>query len=245
MKVSLRDRALALLLAVVCHGLFVLAVGSMGWQLLHGLQLGRGTASGVSAVLLDAVLVLQFPLLHSFLLGARGRPWLARLVPFCGGRFGTTTYAISASLQLLAAFWLWTPSGVVFYAPSGIPFALHCGLWALAWLFLVKALSDAGLALQTGAAGWTAVWQGRAVRYGGMPTEGLFALCRQPIYLGFASVLWTAPCWTLDWLLLTASWTVYCVLGPRLKEGRWLRIHGQRFEEYRRAVPYMFPRFRS
>jgi protein-S-isoprenylcysteine O-methyltransferase Ste14 len=80
------------------------------------------------------------------------------------------------------------------------------------------------------------------VRYGGLPERGLFQVCRQPIYLGFALVLWTAPCWTPDWFALCAVWTLYCVLGPRLKERRWLRIYGDRFERYRRAVPYMIPR---
>ena len=77
-----------------------------------------------------------------------------------------------------------------------------------------------------------------------MPTHGLFARCRQPIYLGFALVLWTAPVWSLDWLCLTVGWSVYCVVGPRLKEARWARLHGARFTEYQATVPYLLPRFR-
>ncbi len=73
---------------------------------------------------------------------------------------------------------------------------------------------------------------------------GLFAACRQPIYLGFALVLWTAPVWSLDWLLLTAPWTVYGVVGPRWKEQRWERLFGERFRAYRATVPYLLPRFR-
>ncbi|MEQ1631613.1 MAG: isoprenylcysteine carboxylmethyltransferase family protein [Planctomycetota bacterium] len=239
-----RERLLAVAMALVCHGLFVLAVGSMALSLWNGLHLWREPASLATTLVVDFLLVAQFPLLHSWMLSQGGRRALRALVPWCGGRFATTTYACMASLQLLVAFWLWIPSGVVWYRPDGSMLAAHVALFACAWIFLVKALYDAGLPLQTGAAGWLAVWFGREVRYGGMPTTGLFAVCRQPIYLGFAMVLWTAPCWSLDWLLLTAAWTGYCAVGPRFKERRWLALYGERFSAYRRAVPYMLPRFR-
>ena len=183
----------ALAMAALCHGVFGLAVGSMAFALATGMQIGVGGLTGAAAWLANLLLVAQFPLVHSWLLG-RGRGWLARLSPFGhGSTLAPSTYAISASLQLLAAFWLWSPSGVVWHAPTG---AFGVGQWTLfacAWLFLHKALFDAGLMLQTGAAGWWALLRGRKVDYGDMPTRGLFAACRQPIYLGFALVLWTAP----------------------------------------------------
>jgi protein-S-isoprenylcysteine O-methyltransferase Ste14 len=239
-----RERALALTLGLLCHGMFLAAVSSMAFSLSAGLQLWSGPFGGTTAVVVDVLLIMQFPLLHSWMLSRSGRAALRALAPWCAGRFATTTYATLASLQLLVAFWLWTPSGVVWPRAEGALFAMHVTLFVGAWLFLVKALYDAGLSLQTGAAGWTAVWSGREVRYGGMPTLGLFARCRQPIYLGFALVLWTAPCWSLDWLLLTVAWSSYCAVGPRFKERRWLALYGERFAAYRRSVPYMIPRFR-
>ncbi|MFT7535116.1 MAG: protein-S-isoprenylcysteine O-methyltransferase Ste14 [Hyphomicrobiaceae bacterium] len=77
-----------------------------------------------------------------------------------------------------------------------------------------------------------------------MPSGGLFRGCRQPIYLGFAMVLWTAPTWSLDWLLLSLVWGSYCAIGPLLKEARWLRMYGSQFAEYRASVPYLLPRLR-
>jgi protein-S-isoprenylcysteine O-methyltransferase Ste14 len=79
------------------------------------------------------------------------------------------------------------------------------------------------------------------VRFPGLATRGLFAACRQPIYLGFALTLWTGPVWTPDHLLLAVLWSTYCLLGPLLKEKRFLRFHGAEFAAYRRAVPYMLP----
>lgn len=233
----------ALAMAVVCHTAFAAAVGSMAVALATGLQLGCGPFTGITAVLANLLLVLQFPLVHSFLLSNRGRGWIARLSPFGHGRtLAVSTYTVSASLQLLLTFWGWSPSGVVWHEPTGAYGIAQWCLFGFAWLFLQKALWDAGLAVQSGAAGWWALLRGKPVDYGTLPTGGLFARCRQPIYLGFAMVLWTAPVWSLDWLLLAAFWTVYCVVGPRWKEARWERLFGARFVAYRASVPYLLPR---
>lgn len=240
-----RERLAALAMALLCHSSFAAAVGSMALALATGMQLGCGRLHGPFALGANALLVAQFPLLHSFLLGRSGTSLLTRLSPFGHGRtLMTSSYAVVASLQLLLTFWAWSPSGVVLHAPAGPLAVLQWSLFGAAWLFLLKALWDAGLAVQTGAAGWWALWRGRPVDYPDMPTHGLFARCRQPIYLGFASVLATAPIWSLDWLLLLTGWTTYCVLGPRHKEARWLRRYGQRFAAYRATVPYLLPRLR-
>jgi protein-S-isoprenylcysteine O-methyltransferase Ste14 len=238
-------RAAALVMALLCHTAFLAAVGSMGTALATGLQLGRGTLPGAWGWLANLLLVLQFPLVHSFLLSARGRPWLQRLSPVGHGRtLAITTYVWLGSLQLLLTFWAWTPSGVVWSQSGGVLGGVRYGLFALSWLFLGKALFDAGLAVQSGLAGWWALLRRRQVQYGPMPTHGLFACCRQPIYLGFALVLLSAPVWTPDWLLLVAGWTTYCVVGPRLKEARWEAMFGARFRDYQATVPYLLPRLR-
>jgi protein-S-isoprenylcysteine O-methyltransferase Ste14 len=242
---TVRRVAAALSMAVACHGAFMLAVGSMAFALATGMQHGAGRAPTGLAWLANLMLVLQFPLLHSFLLSSRGRPWLARLSLVGHGRtLAPTTYVLVGSLQLLATFWAWTPSGVVWHAPHGATGVLQYGAFVAAWVFLVKALIDAGLGVQAGVAGWWALLRGRIVAYGPMPTGGLFARCRQPIYLGFALVLWTAPTWSPDWLALVLPWTAYCVLGPRLKETRWESFFGDRFRSYRATVPYLLPRLR-
>ncbi len=232
-------------MALLCHTTFALAVGSMAFALATGLQQGRGPFSGLATVAANLLLVVQFPLLHSFLLHQRGRPTLARLSPVGSGRqLAVSTYVFVGSLQLLATFWGWSPSGITWHAPHGALGIAQCALFASAWLFLMKALYDAGLGVQSGAAGWWALLRDRPVAYGGMPTRGLFAACRQPIYLGFALVLWTAPTWSPDWLALACGWSVYCVLGPRFKEARWERLFGEQFRAYRATVPYLLPRFR-
>jgi hypothetical protein len=238
--------AIALAWGFTAHATFAVAVATMVFALYHGLRTGRGTLSGWSAWAANLALLAQFPLLHSWLLSASGRRWLARLAPAELARdLAPTTFALIGSLQVLATFALWSPIGPVLHEASGTALWLFRGLFAASWLFLVKALWDAGLGLQTGSIGWTAVLRGRPVEYGPFPTHGLFERCRQPVYLGFALTLWTGPVHTLDGLVLACAWTAYCVLGPLHKEARYLRLHGARFASYRQSIPYLLPRIKS
>ena len=136
---------------------------------------------------------------------------------------------------------MWSPSGIVWWKPTGIALGVHTAAYAAAWIFLGKALWDAGLSLQTGFLGWSSVLRGRRPDYGAFPTRGLFRLCRQPVYIGFALTLWTAPTWTPDQLALALAWTAYCAVGPRFKERRYLRRYGEAFRSYQSQVPYMLP----
>ena len=74
-----------------------------------------------------------------------------------------------------------------------------------------------------------------------MPTQGLFRLIRQPIYVAFALTLWTPPVWTPDQLVLAIVLSGYCLLAPRMKERRFAARYGARFDRYRTEVPYILP----
>ena len=237
------DRLLAVLYGVACHGTFAVAIAAMIAGLYTGLQIGRGPFTGSAAVLANGLLVLQFPLLHSALLTRPGRRRLARLAPRRLARdLQPTTYACVASVQVLLTFVAWSPSGTVWWTAMGTPLLVWSGMFALAWILLLKAMIDAGLGVQTGFAGWSAVARGRTLGFGAFPTHGLFAYVRQPVYVAFALTLCTSPCWTPDRLALVLGWTLYCVAGPLLKERRYERLYGAAFADYRRLVPYWVPR---
>jgi protein-S-isoprenylcysteine O-methyltransferase Ste14 len=226
----------------MCHGTFFAAVSTMFTGLWSGLAIGRGPFEGTSASFANLALALQFPIGHSAFLTRRGRSFLSRLF---GARFGRdlapTAYACIASIQLLATFALWSPSHEVWWEPSGRFGIVMNVVNGAAWVILGKALLDGGLGLQTGWIGWTAVWRGRRVEYPPLQQRGLFAVCRQPIYLAFALTLWSAPNWTPDRLLLATVWSAYCLVGPLHKERRYLKSYGADFASYRKQVPYMFP----
>ena len=234
---------LALLYGAVCHLAFAAAVIAMIVAMFYGMSESWGRVPQPWAWLVNAGLVAQFPLAHSLLLTRRGRGLLNRLAPAPHGKtLATTTYAIIASLQLLALFTLWTPSGIVWWRAEGAMFWLVCSAYGAAWLLLIKASYDAGAEVQSGALGWMSLFQKIAPRFPDMPTTGLFRHIRQPIYVSFALTLWTVPVWTPDQLVLALSYTAYCVAAPRLKERRFSAMFGDRFTRYRARVPYMIPR---
>lgn len=241
-----RKRQLALLLGICTHASFALGVGWMALSLATGMRAGCGPLHGGSAALANLGLALHFPLLHSFLLSRPGSRALARSAPLgLGTDLATTSYAAVASLQLVVVFGLWSPSGIVWWEPTGV----LRGAWLIAygacWLLLGKAMADAGLDVQTGAKGWLAVWRGRRPRFGPFPRHGLFRFCRQPVYLAFSLILWTGPVWGPDHLAIALVWTAYCIFGARVKERRYLAHHGESFRAYQEAVPFWLPRRRA
>jgi methanethiol S-methyltransferase len=234
---------LALAMGILCHSIFAAAVMGMIGAMFFGLSLGLGQVAWPWAVLANATLLAQFPIGHSLLLTARGRGLLAKVIPFgFGGTLSTTTYAIIASLQLLALFVLWTPSGIILWRAEGWAFWVMCAAYASTWLLLAKASFDAGLEVQSGGLGWLSLLQNLKPVFPDMPQTGLFRLMRQPIYVAFALTLWTVPVWTPDQLALAIAYTSYCLLAPKLKEQRFAKIYGKRFSDYQARVPYVLPR---
>jgi len=237
-----RALRLALVYGAACHGIFALAGLAMLVGLYTGLQAGLGPLDGWAALGANAALALQFPLLHSALLTAPGRRLLARLAPAPhGGTLATTTYATIASLQLLALFALWSPSGVILWQAEGWALWAMTAAFAASWALLTKASFDAGPEVQSGALGWMALARGVRPTFPPMPVTGLFRVVRQPIYVSFALVLWTSPVWSLDLVALASLYTAYCVAAPRLKERRFSRLFGPAFDAYRARVPYWLP----
>ena len=210
--------------------------------MFYGMSKSLGTVPAPWSWLANTALIAQFPVLHSALLTTRGRRILNRLAPRdAGSTLSTTTYATIAAVQVLALFALWSPSGVVWWHAQGTALVVTAALYAGSWLLLGWSMWSAGLGLQTGSLGWTALLAGRSPRYPGMPQTGLFRLIRQPIYVAFALTLWTVPTWTPDQLVLAVALTAYCYFAPRLKERRYRRIYGRQFDEYARRVPYWVP----
>jgi ubiquinone biosynthesis O-methyltransferase len=237
-----KRRFLALTYGVLCHALFALAVSVMIYEMAFGLSRSWGVLHGPWRWIGNGLLLLQFPLVHSFLLSSRGRALLRVLAPAgLGADLSTTSYVIVASLQIFLLFGFWSPSGIIWWRAEGWMLVMMIALYTAGWLLLLKSMFDAGITLQTGALGWWAVYRNTRPAYPPMPTRGLFRVCRQPIYLSFAITLWTVPVWTPDQLVLAVVLSVYCLTGPLLKEARFTRLFGREFEAYRARHPYWFP----
>jgi protein-S-isoprenylcysteine O-methyltransferase Ste14 len=232
----------AIVYGVLCHVFFLAGVAMMIVMMYFGMSLSFGRLQAPWAWIANGALLFQLPLMHSFLLTDKGRALLKQLAPAgLGADLSTTTFVLIASLQVLTLFALWTPTGIVWWQAQGTLLIVMSGLYGAAWLLLGKAMSDAGLGLQMGYLGWWAVLQDKKPVYPAMPETGLFRVTRQPIYVAFTLTVWTVPTWTPDQLVVALTLTLYCLIGPLFKEARFLRIHGPKFDIYRRRVPYWLP----
>lgn len=237
------QRLVALGYGLTTHALFGGAVFLMAASLYHGLHLGRGLLTGWRAVVGNGLLALQFPLIHSFLLRSRGRTWLKRMAPLnLGGPLATTTFAGIASLQLILCFGLWSPLGPPLWSPPPSVHLLFTGAYAISWILLLRSMHEAGLSLQTGSLGWRAIWQNRRPVFPPLPRQGLHGVIRQPIYVSFTLIVWTAPAFTPEKIGLALLWTGYCVAGSWMKERRMARIYGEPFHAYQQQVPFWLPK---
>ena len=210
--------------------------------MFFGMSRSVGQVPSPWSFIANAGLLVQFPVAHSLLLSRAGGQFLSKLSPrFAGFRMSTTVYVIVASLQVFLLFAFWTPSGTIWWRAEGPTlWGLTC-LYAGSWLLLLKAIWDAGLALQTGFLGWWAILWDRVPMFPPMPISGLFRFVRQPIYGAFTLTLWTVPTWTPDQLAVAGVLTTYCLIGPLLKEERFRQRFGAAFSTYARQVPYWLP----
>ncbi|MEM1375887.1 MAG: isoprenylcysteine carboxylmethyltransferase family protein [Pseudomonadota bacterium] len=237
-----RERAIAAVFGFFCHSIFAVAVGAMIVSMGFGMALGLGPFSGWAAVVANTLLIMQFTLGHSWLLSKSGRALLERLAPKGTGKtLMATTYGLVVSVQLLALYALWSPSGVVWFQAEGGWLIGILVAYACAWALLGLSIWNGGFELQSGLLGWLALWRGTKPQYPDMPTRGTFRIIRQPIYFSFALTPWLVPVWTPDQLGIAIALTAYCVIAPMNKEKRFAKTFGERWERYRARTPYFIP----
>jgi methanethiol S-methyltransferase len=236
------QRAVAIGYGLVCHIIFAASVGLMIFHMFFAMRYSLGALSTPWSWIVNALLLLQFPLGHSLLLAPQGRSLLKRLAPSAfASDLSTTTYVIIASIQVFLLFNFWSFSGIVWWQSSGFGFAVLLTLYTASWLMLGFAILNAGITLQSGLLGWWAVYRNRRPVFPGMPVRGLFRWIRQPIYVAFACTTWTVPNWSPDQLVIATTLTAYCLIGPLFKEARFRKFYGAAFIEYQKKVPYWLP----
>ena len=235
---------IAVLYGLVCHIIFTVSVITMLVSMFFGMSQSFGKIPDPYLYFVNLLLLLQFPLAHSFLLSTKGQKYLLYFSPKDYSKtLAPTIFALLASLQLFLLFFFWTPTQIIIWEASGISYFVMCTLYSCSWLLLIWASIDAGAELQSGALGWMSLAQNKTPKFPDLPTLGLFKFIRQPIYASFALTTWTTPNWTVDQLLIAVVFTAYCIIAPKFKEKRFEKRFGKKFTDYQSQVPYMVPSF--
>jgi len=239
----IQAKVIAIIYALFCHGIFAVAGLLMFFTLFFGFSSQISPLEKFSGLPLNIILLLQFPLLHSFLLSKKGKMFLRLFYSRrFAGKLDTTIYATIASTQLFLLFFFWKPSGILLWKAEGVFYILMTLCYLLGWLLLTVSSFQAGLSVQTGALGWVSVFRNINVKYPNMPNSGLFRIIRHPIYFSFSIILWSGPYFTVDKIVVAIIYTFYCVGAPLFKERRFIAIYGEKFLQYRARTPYFIPR---
>lgn len=237
------SRILAVLYGIVCYliffATFLYAIAFVGnFRMPRSVDVGP-PAPRVTALLIDAALLSIFAIQHSVM----ARQWFKRawtkVVPPVIER---STYVLFASSALILLFWQWRPiTNTVWNVPPGILANLLWAGFALGWgivllsTFLISHFELFGLS-QVYAYFSQTTHQPPSFR-----TPFFYKAVRHPIYLGFTIAFWSTPHMTLGHLFFAFMCTAYMIVAIQFEERDMIKVHGERYVEYRRSVSMIVP----
>lgn len=196
--------------------------------------------STVNAVLINLILLSLFAIQHSVMARFGFKKWITQYIPNAAER---STYVLLSSLILLLIYWQWRPmTGTVWEIENQILSSLIYLIFAAGWVivfistFMINHFELFGL---------KQVYQNlqdKEITYEPFQVRYFYKFVRHPIIMGFIIAFWATPVMTTGHLLFAFVTTVYMVVAVKFLEERDLRrIHGEKYEEYQRNVPMLFP----
>jgi methanethiol S-methyltransferase len=202
---------------------------------------GPGSRLGQS-ILIDVVVLGVFAVQHSIMARPAFKRWWTRIVAASCER---STYVLISSLLMFLIFWQWQPIVTTIWRVEGWPAVMLTALYWIGWL---TALTSTYMIDHFELFGLRQVFdalRGAAARVTPFKTPLLYRLVRHPLMLGFLLVSWATPHMTAGHLLFAVMITGYILVGVRLEERDLVAQFGASYEQYRRRVPMLVPRFLS
>src|SRR6185295_41496 len=241
------SRAATLLFAIVAYAIFfatflylIIFVGDFAFS-ARTVDVGPQAPVAVAAVI-DIVLIALFGLQHS-VMARQGfkRAW-TRVVPPPAER---SVYVLAASIMLIILFLGWRPIGSVVWNVTNP--TLASVIWVLFWIGWGTVLVSTFLINHFELFGVQQAWlyiRGREAEPPKFRQPMFYKWVRHPLYLGFFLAFWAAPEMTAGHLLLAAGMSVYMLIAIRYEEHDLIGLFGKDYEDYRRDVGMLTPRFR-
>jgi len=199
----------------------------------------EGTVGPVAeAILVNLVLMGLFAVQHSVMARPQFKRWWTRIVPEPVER---STYVLLSSLILLLLYWQWRPMPDLVWQVHGVAATIIWAVFAFGWLVVfVSTLMIGHLELF----GLRQVFDHLRKLGASEPqfiTPGFYKLVRHPIMTGFIIAFWATPEMSWGHLLFAATTTAYIVIALQLEERDLIAIFGDRYREYRKQAPMLFP----
>ena len=220
---------------------FLYAIGFVGNLVVPVTMDGPAALPFWQALAVDLGLLALFAVQHSLMARPAFKRQWTRIVPQEAER---STYVLLSSVCLIALFAFWQPlGGVVWSVQDPVGRAVLYALFALGWglvlvsTFLINHFDLFGL---------RQVWLqliGKPYTQLQFATPVFYRYVRHPLYVGWFFAFWATPHMTVTHLVFAIMTTAYILVAIQLEERDLVGAHPE-YEEYRRRVPMLIPRFR-
>jgi methanethiol S-methyltransferase len=238
------SRALTAMIGLTVYAVFfatfLYLIGFVGGALVPK-TLDDGVAGPIgTALATDLGWLALFAIQHTIMARPAFKRWWTRIVPVALERtiFVGTTCAI---LVGMVVFWRPLP-GTAWHVEGIGALAIHAGFW-LGWgtvllsTFLIDHFELFGVKQVLAHA------MGRPMERPRFQERSLYRYLRHPLMLGFLLAFWATPHMTWSHLLFAGATTAYILVALVIEERTLVALHGEAYEDYRRRVPKLIPRF--
>jgi len=237
-------RVLTLLYGVSTYAFFLATflylIGFVGnWLVPKSIDSGEPAASTSTAIAINVLLLGLFAIQHTIMARPAFKQWWARFVP---PPIERSTFVLLATAILAFMAWQWRPlPAMVWQVQSPIGVALLSGIslggWGIVLIstFLIDHSELFGLK-QT-----IAYAKGSPTANAAFTERLFYRWVRHPLMSGFLVAFWFTPVMTQGHLLFAVVTTVYVLIGVQIEERTLIYLHGERYEDYRKRVPMLFP----
>ena len=239
------SRAFHLLFAVIAYAIFfatfLYLIGFVGGFEFMPKTVDSPAASvgaGAAAVI-DLALIALFGVQHSVMARPGFKKGWTRIVPPAVER---SVYVLITSATLIVLFLFWQPiESIVWTVANPIGRDL---LWIIFWAGFGIVLVSTFLINHFELFGLQQAWfHGREEQPPQLREPSLYRFVRHPMMAGFFLAFWGTPTMTAGHLVLAAGMSVYILVALHYEERDLVRLFGPGYEDYRRRVGMLIPRF--
>jgi protein-S-isoprenylcysteine O-methyltransferase Ste14 len=220
-------------------GTYCYAVGFVTNLIVPTTLDGLAKASFTKSLLTNAGLLLLFALQHSIMARPAFKAWWMKIVPEPIER---STYVLFSSICMILLMWLWQPMGGVIWSVEET--TARIALTALSFLGFGIVLLSTFMINHFDLFGLRQVWmylRGNAYQPLKFRTPFFYKYVRHPLYLGWLIAFWATPTMTMAHFLFAALCTGYILTAIRFEERDLIRTFGEKYIEYKRIAPMLFP----
>ena len=233
----------SLFYGIVCYlvflGTFLYAIGFVGNLLVPKTIDSQPEVPLLTAILVDASLLLLFALQHSIMARPAFKRWWTKIIP---EHLERSTYVVLASLCLILMVWQWQPvSGIIWSVENETIKNLLLASFLSGWLMV---LASTFLINHFDLFGLRQVWlyfTGKPYTQLPFRIPFLYRFVRHPLYLGFMIAFWSAPVMTTAHFLFAVLTTGYILTAIQLEEKDLVGVFGDKYRAYRKWVPMIIP----